>query len=67
LAKIKGVQSVVVDTTARGFFRSSRDEKALHADAKAALKDSSLKLKTFGAAKLGKPSVVYHIDIDGLG
>ena len=67
MSDIEGVSAVAVDTTARAFFRSSRQPKTLQADVKAALKDARLKLKKFGASKLAKPTEVYRIEVKGLG
>ncbi len=59
--------SPVVDTTARGFIRSSQDAKALKKAVAAALTKVKLKLDEFSLSKL-KPAVeVYEISVKGLG
>ncbi|MEE9392674.1 MAG: hypothetical protein V3W41_09235 [Planctomycetota bacterium] len=67
LEKVKGMKTVVVDSTATAWMKTTDDKKPSREAISAALKPLRSSISTLEKVTQPKPAVVYKLVVDGVG
>ncbi len=67
LSKVDGIESVVVDTTSRAIFRTTKNARPSEKALKLALKGMHMKVRKLQKRKIPVAAAVYQVQIKGVG